>query len=307
MLTSVIICTYNRAALLKRALHALSCQTLPPDQFEVIVVDDGSHDATPEICAMMGRKLPNMRYLRHAQNLGLGSAANVGIKAAQGELCLFTDDDCLPDMDWAAQMRAALQCEPIVAGAVASPPRPYLKLCHNIATFHNVMAGKRTQYTEFIAGANMGMQREVFEQVGLFQEGRRTASDMEWILRARRHGHRVYFAPDALVVHDPARAAVASLLRYAAKHAAATIQLRQQYRTLLQTPVVLQSPGLLLLSAPLIALYVTMKIYWHNERLRHHLWYTPLVVYGLKLAWCWGAACGLQQRKHMMLSERKEL
>ena len=293
---SVIICTYKRAHLLKRVLQALCCQTMPADQFEVLVVDDGSRDQTGEIWALFRQQLPSLRYIRTEENYGLGSALNAGIIAASGEYLLFTDDDCIPQHDWIECMHAALKNEPIVAGAVASPADSYFKLCHNIATFYRVMSGRHAGYVEFLAGANMGMRRTVFETVGRFQEGRRIASDMEWTLRARTKGYRIYLAADAVVMHDPERTTFAGVVKYASKHAAETILLRKQYRAVLRTPFILRSPRLLLCCAPLIALKVTWDTcLGHAPAIK--FWRIVPVIYALRMAWCWGAARGLKKSK----------
>ncbi|MEJ2697030.1 MAG: glycosyltransferase family 2 protein [Candidatus Sulfobium sp.] len=88
---SVIISTYNRAELLKEALEALVKQTLSRDEFEVIVIDDGSADNTSEVAASFSDTLP-LKYF-HQNNAGLASARNHGIYTAQGKILLFLDDD----------------------------------------------------------------------------------------------------------------------------------------------------------------------------------------------------------------------
>ncbi len=290
---SVIICTYNRAHLLERVLRSLATQTVLSDQFEVIVVDDGAEDETPDVCRMMRREIPNLRYIRNAHNLGLASAANVGFKSAIGEYILFTDDDCIPEGDWMERMRASLEQYPVVAGAVESPNMPYFTLCHNIAEFHRFMPGRKAEQIEFIAGANMGFRRPVLKALNGFQEGRRTAPDMECILRARLQKYSIRFVPEAVVIHAPAGMTTFSRIwQYSARHASHTILLRQQYQTVMQTPFVLRSPVLILLCAVFIALKVTCGIYLNNVNL-FRFFHTAPVVYALKLAWCWGAARGL--------------
>src|SRR4051794_11056524 len=91
---SVIIPTYNRAALLPRAIGSAVSQTRPPD--EVLVVDDGSGDDTPEI---MRQFAAPVRYLRKA-NGGVSSARNVGITHATGDCLFFLDSDDYWDSTW---------------------------------------------------------------------------------------------------------------------------------------------------------------------------------------------------------------
>ena len=291
MFVSVIICTYNRAHLLERALRSLACQTMESEDFEVVVVNDGSTDETAQVCEAMGREMLNLQYAASEKNMGTPSAANLGIRSSSGDYIIFTDDDCIPRKDWVERMKEALDREPVVAGAVASPTSHFVKLCHNIAEFPAVMAGKKSGHVDFIAGANMGFRRSILEELDGFLTPL-LALDMELILRARERGYRIYYAKDAIVTHDPNRISFRNIFRYSFMHAMVTIVLRNKYRELLRTPFVLRSPLLLLLASPLIAFVVTARIYLTNPAIRKHLFTVP-VVFGLKVAWCWGAARGL--------------
>ena len=88
---SVVICTYNRALFLSQVLESLDKQTLPKEEFEVIIIDDGSSDNTREIVKSFYTFLP-IKYF-YQNNAGLASAKNHGIFAAQGKILLFLDDD----------------------------------------------------------------------------------------------------------------------------------------------------------------------------------------------------------------------
>lgn len=135
------------------------------------------------------------------------------------------------------------------------------------------------------------MRRSLLEDLGGFDE-RSKVPDMELVLRARARGYRVHFAPRAVVLHDPDRTNLATVLKYSSEHASETILLRNKYSSLLRTPFVLRSSGLILPASPLIALLATLKIYASNPSLARYFWTAPLV-YVQKLAWCWGAARGL--------------
>ena len=88
---SVIIPTYNRSDLLRMTLDSLREQTMPKENFEVIVVDDGSGDDTAEIVAMFSKDL-EVKYHFH-EDLGrrVSLSRNIGIQMARGEYCLFID------------------------------------------------------------------------------------------------------------------------------------------------------------------------------------------------------------------------
>jgi glycosyltransferase involved in cell wall biosynthesis len=292
---SVIICTHDRAKLLRRALRSLARQTLAPDQFEVIVVDDGSQDDTAQVCDALRSELANLRYVTTGANIGLAAARNVGVAAAGGDYILFTDDDCIAQSDWVERMRARLGKEAIVAGAVGTPSRPYLKLCHNVAQFYGFMPCHEPGPKRFIAGANMGFRRSILDELPGFDQSLRYGEDIALILQAQGRGYRPCFAPDAIVTHDPERTHLRAILKYAADHASCSILLRDQYRALLGTPFVLRSATLLFAAAPVIALKVTAGIYLSSPALAR-LWLTAPVVYALKVAWCWGAARGLRNR-----------
>ena len=86
---SVVIPTYNRASLLKRAIKSVLCQTYP--DFEVIIVDDGSTDNTEEVIRSFDDK--RVKYIKLKKNKGYPVALNKGVKTAKGEYIGFLDSD----------------------------------------------------------------------------------------------------------------------------------------------------------------------------------------------------------------------
>jgi GT2 family glycosyltransferase len=294
MLASVILCTHNRSRLLGRALRSLSRQTAAPDEFEIVVVDDGSTDGTAEVCSSAGRDMPNLRYAAMGRNCGLAAAANRGIRTAKGRLLLFTDDDCIAQRDWVKCLAASLERHPITVGAIQSPLSSYVQFCYNISQFHPFMSRPREGWARSIAGGNMGIRRSLLEQLGGFDEASRVP-DMEFLFRAWSRGHRVRFVPRAVIIHDPDRTNLAAVLRNASEHASEMILLRNRFAALLRTPFLLRSPELVLLASPLIALTGTFRVYWNNPGLARYFWTGPLV-FAQKLAWCWGASQGLRRK-----------
>jgi glycosyltransferase involved in cell wall biosynthesis len=109
---SVTICTHNRAAFLERAVEsALAAGT----GVEVVVVDDGSTDATPEVCA----RLRGIRYVRLERNGGLANARNVSVRESRAEFVAFLDDDDLRLPGSLDAQIAALKANPEAAFAYA--------------------------------------------------------------------------------------------------------------------------------------------------------------------------------------------
>ena len=91
---TVQLCTYNRHALLGRVLAALFHQDLDPEEYEIVLVDDGSNDGTYED-VLRELRPPCAFYLVRQSNAGLARGRNVGIERARGEFILFMDDDVL--------------------------------------------------------------------------------------------------------------------------------------------------------------------------------------------------------------------
>ena len=92
MNTSIIIPTYNRLSFLRKTLHSLTHLTYPEDNYEVIVVDDGSNDGTDEF--LKSASFPyQFRFFGHAENRFASAARNTGIQNAIGDIIVFLDDD----------------------------------------------------------------------------------------------------------------------------------------------------------------------------------------------------------------------
>ena len=111
---SVIMATYNQAATLAGTLSSLRAQTLSPDRWELIVVNDGSTDATKET---LGQNTPALRAI-HQPNQGLVTSCNTGLRLAQGEYFARIDSDDLASPDWLERMAAALETVPEASCAV---------------------------------------------------------------------------------------------------------------------------------------------------------------------------------------------
>jgi glycosyltransferase involved in cell wall biosynthesis len=103
---SIVIPTYQRPALLRRCLDALSRQILTDETYEVIVVSDGFDAATARMIALFKKTHPDFPLSFYATSTHSGPAAarNFGWRHAHAELIAFTDDDCIPDSRWVASL-----------------------------------------------------------------------------------------------------------------------------------------------------------------------------------------------------------
>lgn len=107
---SVIIPTYNEKEVLKECVESLGAQSL--NDFEIIVIDDGSRDGTLEILKNLKRSLQNFKFERQG-HLGPGAARNLGAKKAKGDILVFVDADMTFDKDFLKKLT-----ERIIEGSV---------------------------------------------------------------------------------------------------------------------------------------------------------------------------------------------
>lgn len=295
---SIIVCTYNRAAMLERALAAICTQSLDQKLYELIVVDDGSTDDTEKVCMRFQDQLSQFIYHRQQENLGLATARNRGVAIASGDKIIFTDDDCIPQSDWAENLSKTLDDYPAVTGGIIPATDTYLGFTTNIVHFSRSLSFRKPGRTCFATGANMGFRKTVLEELSGFNEHFTFAEDTQFGLRVQEKGYVLYFDPDSAVTHSPRMRSLASILKYSYIHAKTTIQLRERYKNILNSPWILRSPIAMVLLSPLIALKSTIDSY---RGCPLTFWYlsTIPVTYFSKISWCLGAARQLTSNTHL--------
>ena len=189
---SVVIPARDAEATLARTLACLDQQAGAPD-FEVIVVDDGSRDRTPELARAAG--VTTIVQPR----TGAAEARNRGVAAAKGDALAFLDADCFPQPGWLAGGLRALASADIVQGHVLPDPSAELGPFDRTLWIAEDVGLWQT--------ASLFVRREVFDRVGGFEDwldvgrGKLMAEDVWFGWLARRAGARAAFAPDALAHH----------------------------------------------------------------------------------------------------------
>ncbi len=191
---SVIIAARNAAATLGATLDALAAQDLG-EPFEVIVVDDGSDDATAAVAA----GAPLAVEVIATRGIGPGPARNAGVAAAGGTVLAFTDADCVPDPGWLRAGLACLERAELVQGAVRADPAA------SAGPFDRTLWV--TRETGLYECASLFVRRDAFERAGGFEDwlaarlGKPLAEDAWLGWRLRRAGARSAFCERALVHH----------------------------------------------------------------------------------------------------------
>ncbi|MGC2423851.1 MAG: glycosyltransferase [Nitrospirota bacterium] len=206
MRLSVIIPTFNRRSTLMRTLPTVLDQTFPADEYEVIVVIDGSTDGTAKALMDIGSAV-RMRVVEK-ENGGQAAALNAGIAAAEGKLVLLLDDDLFCDRTLIAEHVAAHEeGDCVVFGpalvAAESPETLATKWMRSITD--DWMARLKREGVSWpddaSASANSSMRRDVLIKAGGFDERLDRAFDVELGLRLWKSGVRFRFCPSA-VTHE---------------------------------------------------------------------------------------------------------
>ena len=208
---SVIIPTFNSAKELTKCLESFKTQTLSNENFEVMVVDDGSNDGTKDAAA----KYP-VRYI-YQQNRGPAAARNNGANQAQGEIILFTDADCEPQPNWIEEMIKPLDNPQVVGvkGVYKTRQKELVARLVQIEYEHKYERMKKFKYIDFIDTYSAGYRKDIFLKYNGFDERYPKASveDQEFSFRLSHDGHKMVFNPDAVVYHKHS----ASLMGYLRK------------------------------------------------------------------------------------------
>ncbi len=197
-MVSVVVACYNGARTLQSCLESVTQLNYPA--YEVILVDDGSTDVTPEIA----ESFPGIRRIRQ-ENRGLSVARNTGIEAARGEIVAFTDADCRPDPDWLYYLVQDLlqtkfagigghnllppEDSWVAAAVLVSPGGPaHVMLTDRIA--------------EHIPGCNMAFWRSALLEIGCFDPVfRKAGDDVDVCWRLQQRGGQLGFSSAGFVWH----------------------------------------------------------------------------------------------------------
>lgn len=196
---SVIIPAFNAARTVAQCLDALAAQSIAHDTFEVIVVDDGSVDATAKIIS----DYP-FRYIRQP-NAGPASARNHGAREASGEIILFTDADCAPAPDWIAQMTRPFDEPDVMAvkGAYRTHQHSLTARFAQVEFEERFELLKRAPSIDMVDTYSAAFRREAFWSAGGFDTNFPVANneDTELSYKLSAAGHKMVFNPDAVVYH----------------------------------------------------------------------------------------------------------
>jgi GT2 family glycosyltransferase len=199
---SVVVCAYNAADTIDNCLSSLAALTYP--SFEVIVVNDGSADATASIARRHAGLHRGVRVI-DAPKGGLSSARNVGLAAASGDIVAYTDADVRVDPDWLCYLvQPMLTSDVAGAGGPNVVPRddPWVAQCVARAPGGPTHVMLDDRIAEHVPGCNMAFRRDALLSIDGFNPVYlRAGDDVDICWRLQAKGLRIAFAPSALVWH----------------------------------------------------------------------------------------------------------
>jgi len=206
---SVVIPTLNEEAVIARCLESLAAQTLADDAFETIVVDNGSQDRTIAIARGFQGRL-RLRLLER-RGVPVSALRNFGAGAAGGRFLAFLDADCIAPADWLEQALEPLRragCGVIGAHYTIPPGSSWVAR----AWYGDMRTGKRGRVAYVPAGTTL-VGRELFAELGGFDETIQTSEDCEFCQRVAAAGFPVEGIPSLSVVHLGTPQTVAAFYR----------------------------------------------------------------------------------------------
>lgn len=280
---SVVIATYNRATSLRRTLDSLAQQMYPMDQFEVILVDDGSTDNTS---AVSQERFPfALRYI-YQINQGEHIARNLGAQHSLGEILAFLDDDIVvvPEYISSLVQEHKLYDRIVVLGTLRSYPVTGGSLFRRLYGLSDTAEEESEEgYTSFVncTSGVLSIKLHHYFDVGMMQllpgGGRNRWGGLDFAYRAHRAGFQFRRCTSAIAYHDDyAKEDLSASCQRWEKVSKAAVLLFQKYPDLQpdvamfrdKTAISLQrDPPRLIIRKVLRALTAWRPVLWGMERL----------------------------------------
>jgi glycosyltransferase involved in cell wall biosynthesis len=214
---SAVICTFNRACFLQKAISSLVDQTLSEDDYEILVVDNGSVDTTREVVLEEFRDVKNLHYI-YEPILGLSQARNTGWRKARGEYVAYLDDDAIAYDNWLERIVDVFEASEPNLGCIGGRidpiwevPRPSW-VSDRVAAFFTILDLSGTPIVstnkQVFAGANIAFPKQVLKALGGFsvdlgRKGNKLMSCEEIMLwrRLKEAGYFGLYHPEIAVRH----------------------------------------------------------------------------------------------------------
>lgn len=210
---SVVVCTFNRADLLRVCLETLVTQDFSPSAYEIIVVDNNSRDATAAVASEFAARYSHVRSVFEPTQ-GLSNARNRGWREARGAYVAYVDDECKVPPTWLSNACTVIAAHaPDMLGGpygawYAMPKPPWFKDAYGSTYFKGAVARPLPE-GEYLSGGNMLLRRDLLIAGGfdphLGMNGENLSYGEETVfqiqLRERKPACLIYYDPALLLYH----------------------------------------------------------------------------------------------------------
>lgn len=201
---------FNRSDTIESTLLGLAQQSIPTDQFEVIVVDDGSEDRSHE--KLQNIHLPYKLIILQQKKCGPASARNLGAENAKGKYYVFLDIDMIPDKNLLASYLINFNNTPqaVIIGRQLPWPRAFstqfIEIFLSSLSYDLGTQPIHPQYYHLAAG-NFAVDKTTFDALGGFDTEMIMGEDVEFGYRAYKRGTRLIYDPQAIGYHNHPKSA----------------------------------------------------------------------------------------------------
>ena len=201
---SVVIPVKDRPDDLRNCLTSLAALDYPKEKLEIIVVDDGSTDDTPQVALKLGATL----VASGAIGGGPAVARNKGAAVAKGAILAFIDSDCTASEQWLRELLPAFS-EPGVAAVggyvdgmhAAAPLDRYEAVMSSLNLGRRAMSGGAGEDTFYLPSCNLLLRRDVFVAAGGFRSELQVGEDVDLTWRLRDGAWTIVYLPQGTVCH----------------------------------------------------------------------------------------------------------
>lgn len=200
-IVSVIVPVLNAGSYINNCVTSLINQDFPKDQYEIIIVDNGSKDDTIDRLRKYGKSVTTIYENRKGSYI----ARNTGINISKGEIIVFTDSDCIADTNWLKELNTKFVSKDI--GCVVGCIKPYSgKSLVEIYSRNKDILSQQTvldsRYLPYGQTANVAFRREVFSKIGNFDERLISGgdADISWRMQIKTD-YKLVYNPESIIEH----------------------------------------------------------------------------------------------------------
>lgn len=238
MKISIIVPVLNGESQIKDCIESLIDQDYPKDQYEIIVVDNGSKDNTLAIATDILHSNRDVRFVLTKEFVaGSYAARNKGIDNSNGKIIVFTDSDCIADINWLKELSIGFEDKDIGCVVGAIQPYPGKTLVEIFSKNANILSQNTTLKSEFLPygqTANVAFRKDVFGKIGIFDNTVNSGGDADLAWRMQLFTkYKLIYHPDAFVQHKH-RTTIRKLFKQYFNYGTGNVLLYKKYEDLMK-------------------------------------------------------------------------